>query len=565
MARDQDLDKDSPSLSEGQSQDSRRPPLTHHRSDDSHNTSSDALSNHQHHQQRPKHKHHHVGRPHGRVPSSKALNRHHQPAHAPRPPHRRNPSEPDFARTQRPAPLTSAVHRRSTSEVKLSQQSSATSLTKSASHSSLKRNRSHAEITKRNKSSDKLKRTASGTGIDLPRHKPGKSQVHFDLGDDPEDEWVDASGSNSPYLSRKGSIVSSGQSSRQGGSASNSRPATPNDAALQTAPQSSPERERANHKAYLTSRLLQRTPSQGAPPQMTPDTVQVAPAQVSPGSTERELHSTVGSGEALTSRFVDGPGSGLTPAASFLQTGPTSAARLDRSVRRPQSEVNLSRSTEEPRSSTPTVQPDDSALVPRTARRTRAPPAETSRTQQKLNLQRASSVIEPGQAVAGLGVLPGINPLIGAGGSSYDGSQSRDPRMTKLMERTGMEYLVVRRYQNPITRSLNRLSKTNGAHSTRRIPRPSTAVSSKKSVDLPLRHARNISMPDARRPNTPNSARRPGTGSGGSVRASGAGSSFEGEDGRRLSGSSLVDDEGDGTAALLRNLWDKSTDLSAST
>lgn len=295
---------------------------------------------------------------------------------------------------------------------------------------------------------------------------------------------------------------------------------------------------------------------------MTPDTVQVTPAQISPSPSDREGPSTVGSGEALTSRFVDGPGSGLTPAASFLQTGGVPTL----SVRRPQSEANLSRSNEEPRGSTPTLQADDSALVPRTARRTRAPPAEISRTQQKLNLQRASSVIEPGQAVAGLGVLPGINPLIGPVGTGYDGSQSRDPRMTKLMERTGMEYLVVRRYQNPIARSLNRLSKANGSHSSRRIPRPSTAtVSSKKPIDLPLRHTRNVSMPDARRPETPNSARRPGTGSGGSVRASGAGSSLDGEDGRRMSGSSLVDDEVDGTAAILRNLWDKSTDLSAST
>ncbi|KAK0382886.1 hypothetical protein NLU13_8802 [Sarocladium strictum] len=560
MARDQDQDKDSPSLSEGQSQDSRRPHLSHHRSDDSHHTSSDALSSH-HHQHRAKHKQHHVGRTHARVPSSKALNRHHQPAQSARPPHRRNPSEPDFARVQRAAPATNSDYRRSTSEVKLSQRSSAASLTKSVSHSSLKRNRSHAEITKRTRSSDKLKRTASG--IELPRHKTGKSQVHFDLGDDPEDEWVDASGSNSPYLSRKGSIVSSGQSSRQGGSASNSRPATPNDSAQHSAPLSSPERERVNHKAYLTSRLLQRTPSQGAPPQMTPDTVQIAPAQISPASTDHEVRATVGSGEALTSRFVDGPSSGLTPAASFLQPGTTSMNRSDSSVRRPRSEANLSRSTEEP---TPSLQPDDSALVPRTARRTRAPPAETSRTQQKLNLQRASSVIEPSQAAAGLGVLPGINPLIGAGGTGYDGGQGRDPRMTKLMERTGMEYLVVRRYQNPIARSLNRLSKSNGAHPSRRIPRPSTGtISSKKPVDLPLRHTRNVSMPDARRPETPNSARRPGTGSGGSVRVSGAESSLDGEDGRRLSGSSLVDEEGDGTAALLRNLWDKSTDLSAST
>ncbi|KAH8170313.1 hypothetical protein LIA77_09094 [Sarocladium implicatum] len=556
-----DRDQDGPSLGDGQSQDPKRPLLSHHASDDSHNTSSDAsalTSNHQHHSNhhRAKGKHHHVGRAHGRVPSSKALHKHHQTVHAARPPHRRNPSEPEVTRAAAPS------HRRSTSEVKLSHQAPTSSLVKSVSHTALKRNRSHVDVDKRTKSSDKLKRTASGTGIDLPRHKPAKSQVHFDLGDDPEDEWVDASGSNSPYLSRKGSIVSSGQSSRQGGSASNSRPTTPRDSAQQSPSPSSPDRERVNHKAYLTSRLLQRIPSQGAPPQMTPDHVQVPPSHQSPASADRDEQSTVGSGEALTSRFVDGPGSGITPAGSFLQTGTVPTKRGDLGSRRPQSELNLSRSNEEPKVSRSKLEPDDSALVPRAARRTKPPPAETSRTQQKLNLQRASSVIEPGQAV---GVLPGVNPLIGGGPTGYDGAQSRDPRTIRLMERTGMEYLVVRRYQNPIARSVNRLSKAHIAHSSRPIPRPNTATgNAKKPTELPLRHARNVSMPDPRRPGTPASSRRPGTGSS-SVRGNPGDSGPDGEEGRVLSGSALVGEDEDGAAALLRNLWDKPTGLSAST
>jgi hypothetical protein len=124
-----------------------------------------------------------------------------------------------------------------------------------------------------------------------------------------------------------------------------------------------------------------------------------------------------------------------------------------------------------------------------------------------------------------------------------------------------MEYLVVRRYQNPVARSLNRLGRLPDVDKTRRIPHVNPgSTTSKRSVDLPLRHTRNVSMPDPRRPVTPKNAA--------SIRTA-AGSSFEGDDesrlNERLSGSSLVgSSDDDGTTALLRNLWEKSMDLSAS-
>lgn len=211
---------------------------------------------------------------------------------------------------------------------------------------------------------------------------------------------------------------------------------------------------------------------------------------------------------------------------------------------------------------------DDSALLPRAARRTTGPPAEKSRTQQKLNLQRASSVIEPGQTGGGgAGIAGAGGPLIGV----YD-HKSRDPRVGKLLERTGMEYRVIRRFQNPVSRSLARLSHIPGQERRQGIPRNSAAANGMRgnvSGGGIKGHTRIPSLPEqrerdglVRRPVTPRRAN--------SIRLNGAGSSFEADDDaermqERLSGSSLVGgEEEDGTTALLRNLWEKSIDLSAS-
>lgn len=576
MARDRELDNAS---SGGQS---KRPPLNH-RDSDSHSDTTNTSGAPSHHRTKHHQKQHHVAHParlHARVPSSKAVHKQHGHTHAhghtnahahtsklnrrstSRP---TSPTEFEFDETSQRPP-----HRRATSEVKLPRQSSTANLPKSLSHTSLKRNRSHVEVGKRTRSSDKLKRTSSGTGIHRQPAKSSKIQVHFDLGsDDPEDEWVDASGSNSPYLSRKGSLNSSAQSSlRQGPSTENSRPVTPSaPSKLHEAERPSPDRATSHRKEYLTSRLLQRTPSHGAPPQMTVDIAKAAPVQLSRSisSTDRNVIPSADSNQdELVSRFVDATGSGIASQGSFYHPVAHSTSRRSDDVpRRPSSMANFDQVNEnvEAGSVAPT-EVDNSALVPKTARRSAAPTAETSRTQQKLNLQRASSVLEPGQALTGVGGVVGASPLIGVGGPGYDGGNSRDPRIGKLLERTGMEYLVVRRYQNPVARSLSRLSRLPGMEKTRRIPRTATgSVNGKRYVDLNARHTRNVSMPDPRQ-TTPRS--------GGSIKTNGAGSSLDGEDAGKLnertSGVSLVgaEDE-DGTNALLRNLWEKSMDLSAST
>ncbi|KAI2608014.1 hypothetical protein GGR54DRAFT_392917 [Hypoxylon sp. NC1633] len=547
---------------------SKRPPVTRHESD---LQVSDHAS-HQHQRSTKSQKHVVGGGPstrfHARVPSSKGLHKHQASSTSKLT--RRLPS-PSPER----APLVSPSHRRSNSDVKLQRDPSASNLKNNSSQSSLKRNRSHADIGKRTKSSTSIKRSSSHK--EVGKLKGAKGQVHFDLGSEPEDEWVDASTSASPYLSRRGSAVSSEQSSAKAQSRDNSRPQTPHEdtsgreQGQEQEPEPSPDRETAHHNQYLTSRLLQRTPSHSAPPQMSAETVSVRHHSDSPESqtsrgppslfgTPKNSAPLVGSGqEDLISRFVNGPGSGGNGESGSFYTPARAQAQRVEGVRRPQSLGNLHLKNRTSISD----DESDSALAPRTRRTVyKAAPAEKSRTQQKLNLQRASSSIEPAQPVGGVGVV-GVSPLVG--GSGYD---NRDPRIGKLLERTGMEYLVVRRYQNPIARSIARLSHLPGANKTKHIPAQNGsngAANGKRGTALggPGRLGLSQSLTDKdkakSRPTTPRQ--------GSSLRANGALSSFEGEEERlhdRMSGSSYADGDDDGVAAVLRNLWDKNLDLSAS-
>ncbi|KAI1772313.1 hypothetical protein F4818DRAFT_182937 [Hypoxylon cercidicola] len=531
---------------------SKRPAANRHDSD---SQVSDHAS-HQQHRSKPQ-KHVAGARFHGRVPSSKALHKHHAASTSKL---TRRPPSPSPERT--PA-LAQSPRRRASSDIKLQRDPSSSNLKKDTPHSSLKRNRSHAEIGKRTKSASSIKRSSSHK--EVSKLKGAKGQVHFDLGSEQEDEWVDASASASPYLSRRGSAVSSAQSSAKA-HGDNSRPHTPHDDSSHKQ-EASPDREIAQHNQYLTSRLLKRSPSHSAPPQMSAETVSVHRHSGSPESQMSHGPSSsfgtpnnanimlVGSGqEDVTSRFVNGPSSsGNVESGSFYPPARLQGPRGE-GVRRPQSLGNLQQNYRASISD----DESDSALAPRTRRSVYKPaPAEKSRTQQKLNLQRASSSIEPAQPVGAVGVV-GVSPLVG--GSGYE---SRDPRIGKLLERTGMEYLVVRRYQNPIARSIARLSHLPSAKKNQRIPKQNgtNGAANGKRTSAPGRLGLSGSLTDRAksRPTTPRQ--------GSTIRVNGADSSFDAEEDRlheHISGSSYADGEDDGVAAILRNLWDKSMDLSAS-
>lgn len=595
---------------------SKRPAFSQRDSDSQ--ISDNALSQQQHHQPRAKHQKHVVGggsgRLHARVPSSKALHKH-------------NASTSTVKLTRRqtsPSPveraLASSSHRRATSEVKLpSRESSSMNLKKNSSQTSLKRNRSHVEVGKRNKSSGHLKRSSSNPTVN--KTKSSKSQVHFDLGNDgQEDEWVDASTSASPYLSRRGSVNSTAQSSSQAQSALDSRSQSPLREPDQEAASSGPEgsdtdRERAQHREYLTSRLLQRTPSHGAPPKMSAEVASVEPIrsqrQQSPdsglsresstlsGTPSTGAHPALGSNgnDELTSRFVTTSSQGSGAAGSFYTGGSSSipsTGRTDDGSHRSRSMGNLARSSETNRSTptqkeleglkdkaTPVGDEDDvgitSSALASTARSRRtgivvAPPAEKSRTQQKINLQRASSSMEPSHRHhSGMGRLAAIQHAAGplVGGAGYDES---DPRVNKLLERTGLEYLIVRRYQNPVARSLARLKQLPGYDKGQRIPAGGGAPNGHSKRNSTLSGGGQYGLSQSYRDRDSQPSRRPVTPrrNFSSIRADGADSSLDTDDGAArghdgLSGSSLVNGEDDdGTLALLRALWEKNLDLSAS-
>ncbi|OBT52960.1 hypothetical protein VE04_07290, partial [Pseudogymnoascus sp. 24MN13] len=181
-----------------------------------------------------------------------------------------------------------------------------------------------------------------------PNHQ-SKSSVHFDLantttnGDDHDDGWTEASGSASPSLSRANSVAgaSSGRNSaRSRASAANSIPpslaASP--AKLRLGARHGVEHERT-HSApdahQITSRLLQRAPSQGAAPKMStvsatavaPGTSQVSDLAASSGSATPHTDSHK---SELISRFK-GSGSGTPGDTSpFLQSHhPTSTKKAE--------------------------------------------------------------------------------------------------------------------------------------------------------------------------------------------------------------------------------------------
>jgi hypothetical protein len=414
---------------------------------------------------------------------------------------------------------------------KLPKNSSTTSLKKNSSHVSLKRNRSSAEIHKRPKSSHgQVKRPAS---------------VHFEIGDQ-DDAWEEASSSASPALSRSASNPSAKPS------ANNSQAQSPAHSPTLTSrfpyADGSNDRSGGRHTAdgkIITEKLLQRTPSRNTTKMSLATATPMGlspPDSISKPSTPHSATLTdtprIDSKEEIVSRFVGGSG---TPSEHppFLahqhhRTQSHSDLKPSDEVKRASSMGNLTRHD----STTTETSDTESALAPR-SRKSSTPsayiPPQQSRTQQKLWLQRASSNIEPQQLAPGAA----HGSLVGAG---YDG---RDPRVKIQLERTGLEYLVVRRHQDPVGKALRRLENLPGVG--RRIDGKGRRGEAGKS-GLGLSQ----SLKELRRGR--DRAVTPGSGSGG------ARSSFE-EGG--VDGSAEAEGE-EGVGALLRSVWEKSFELSAS-
>ncbi|KAJ2906467.1 hypothetical protein MKZ38_001448 [Zalerion maritima] len=533
-----------------------------------------------------------TGRLHARVPSSKALHKHGKEAAAVA------PAVPAAHQPKRPQ-----IQRRVTAEARPSRDNSSVDLRKNISQTTLKRNsKSHVELSKKSHHTPqpgKLRRSESHTNVPKHKHKSSKSQVHFDLGknEEEEEEWVDASGSASPYLSRRTSVASgptappsahqSAQSSpRPKTTTTTTTPATPTTPTKEgykkgtknpTSESSGPVQEEharepdpatSHHNKYLTTRVLQRIPSHGAvPPQMSSETVQVPMRPRSPdrqgisrqsstlSGTPRTNNTLPGSTreDELSSRFINSSTSAVNEGSFYTSTdgggGSREGRRTNGNANGPRRPLSVGSFAHGRRGDISPVDDDERerAREGGISQPSRRGPTEVSRTQQKLNLQRASSTLEPSPAHGG--GIGGPSPLIvGAG----------DPRAGKMLERTGMEYLVVRRYQNPVARSIARLSQLPGVERSRRIPPPTRTGTASSRMSGPLGLGQSFRQPSNlhSRPVTPRM--------GGGPRQNGSkpDSSFENPE-EELSGASLVENSDDNTTALLRSMWDRRMDFAS--
>ena len=510
------------------SQSQTRPALDGRRSTSSINSQTESPSTSPPQHGKPKHQKHVVGgRGHARIPSSKAL-------HKLTKPHGNEGSHTDLK--------------------KLAKNSSATSLKKNSSHVSLKRNRSSADVSKRPKSSQgQPKRPAS---------------VHFEIGDgEQEDQWEEASSSASPNLSRSASrsAVSSGQLSAipsANNSQPQSRPQSPprSPSKTQTASANgSSEFQSVRHNAdakAITERLLQRTPSHNttkmslatATPSghssSSPEKSQGSPLIITPKS---------GSNTEVVSRFVGDSGtpSENSPFLHSRRSDGQHPKQVVEEVKRAQSMGNIAHHGSDGDDG------EESALAPRSRKSSASHayvPPQQSRTQQKLWLQRASSNIEPQQMAPGVAMngLTGLHGGLGGTalvGAGYDG---RDPRIKLQLERTGLEYLVVRRHQDPVGLAIKRLNQLPGAEKNRRIPSQKSRKPDGPNASSG-RHGLSQSLKETRRGGT----KSPGT--------AGARASYEGQSGSQ--DDTGVSDRGhddEGVGAILRSMWDKNFDFSAS-
>lgn len=305
--------------------------------------------------------------------------------------------------------------------------SSTTSLKKNNSNVNLKRNRSSAEV------------------------KP-KFAVTFEIGEQ-EDGWEETSSSVSPAASRPNSKkTSEPQPVKKLQVQSRSSPTSQSPCDSPTIGQQSAYPSSNDHSKVITKRLLSRTQSQSTTHMSLATAIpSVINIHNSPPSPNRNAASNTE--DSL--RLFSGPKS-HAGSSQFIFNHPASS-KFSEDVKRVQSMKNLAhqKQDEEEISKLNSYQKSGARL---------------SRTQQKLWLQRASSIIEPKQIVAHRGNEIGL-----LAGSTYEG---REAGIKNLLGRNGIEYLVVRRYQDPVGNAFKRMNLISGVEQNRFIP-----SKSRKSID----------------------------------------------------------------------------------
>ncbi|KAL5606294.1 hypothetical protein BROUX41_002709 [Berkeleyomyces rouxiae] len=508
-------------------------------------------------QQRPaKQKSHIAGRLHTRVPSAKALHnaKYHAQSNAAlstaaaRPPNRRTQSEQRLTHTL--ANVTSAHSNSNSSNPALANHTASASssanlaaLKKTSSHTAIARNKSHSEVAaaapRRHaapaKSSLAPKRTGSAANTSAAAasrtSRSAKQQVLFDVGtdnpddddeDDDDDEWQDASNSASPFIKNHVPPAAPPKSSRQ------------------------PPRVTSMPQVHSSRAHVPDVPN-------SQSTLVASEATSSSHDTDMP-----------TSRFIDAQMPTLASEGSFYTThGSSDAGTPARNAQRIRAAAQAARLNSIARADAAAALTDDEEVSSSTLPIRRAPlSAQKSRTQQKLDLQRASSVMDMGDpAVPQNGIdVPAAHHLIAVVQPGYDGTATRDPRVAKLLEHVGAGYMVIRRYQNPLARCVDRMPAAFG------LDRPSTSTSTATAATPQKRTAHGAAAPSgtmtpdsyARHMRRSSTASRPGT-------ARSMHPAMHGfDDHKMLPASSIPVLESEDVTAELQNLWDKSMDLGVS-
>jgi hypothetical protein len=337
------------------------------------------------------------------------------------------------------------------------------------------------------------KRSLGNPNRSRPTSPEPHATVHFSMADDDEegegeggdDGWTEESASQSPTTTRSNtrsnSVILEAQHKLAERNMENNRGEASQASAVPDSPESAtqtlPDRTRSNTRAnggsshhhsrppdadMITSRLLQRSASHLTQPQTTSATATV----VSSSDRHNLLNHSAGStlvdtpGKDLVSRFMDGDGSAGTPQdGGYMPRNTTNeGGDLDNSKRN-KSMPNVSGAD------TPTKTPSRSG----TTTPTNLPP---SRTQQKLMLQRASSVIEP-QKLVPVTLPRSGGPTFLQSGIHYNanGEGRLDPRLQQQFNHVAVEYKVVRRYRNPLADAIARIQQMPGMSKKTRIPK----------------------------------------------------------------------------------------------
>ncbi|KAF1981989.1 hypothetical protein K402DRAFT_408010 [Aulographum hederae CBS 113979] len=431
--------------------------------------------------------------------------------------HRRSHSG-NLATSTSPKSPRPAFVKRNASAMVVPKVTSTTALRKNHSSGQLARNPSHKNIVKTSKQEPpamKRQRSNPKKSEGSPPHKPQQSHVRFDVGEDEgreEEDWTEASHSQSqsPATTRTNTRQNSvaenldkhGQGTHFDGT-SESRQRPPPGSTPSTSNHNHKEEEQHNREsAYringsssyqssrppdadiITSRLLQRNPHTSQP-KVSAVSATATPDARNPRSLANSQGSTLGDtpGRDVVSRFINGDSASGTPQdGSFLPQGDESKQRDGDGdpMKRNQSLPNFANKAASNFFHSRTMSQRSSGGNPSSSVFAGGP-ANTSRTQQKMDLQRASSNIEPQKLIPAILPRTGgpqiLNAEINYASSSIEGGRI-DPRLQRQFDQAALEYKVVRRFRNPVADSISRIHAVPGTPTHKQAPTPRSARSS---------------------------------------------------------------------------------------